>query len=141
MAAQPRPVGAVDLTTTYRNRGAIASLAAALREGTPELFQQQLDGLTSRSNARHHSATLRRLPPLVKEWWMKRSRQLTTLAKRAVDGDQTIDPTAAEALLNAVEQDLVLCPRRKGPWSLHDVHRTLLGPTHSDPRTWQPVSP
>ena len=76
--------GAVDLTTTYRNRGAIASLAAALREGTPELFQQQLDGLTSRSNARHHSATLRRLPPLVKEWWMKRSRQLAKLANRVI---------------------------------------------------------
>ena len=128
--------GAVDLTTTYRNRGAIASLATALREGTPELFQQQLDGLTSRSNARHHSATLRRLPPLVKEWWMKRSRQLAKLANRVIDGDQTIDPIAAETLLNAVEQELVLCPRRRGPWSLDDVHRTLLGPTHSDPRTW-----
>ena len=67
---------------------------------------------------------------------MKRSRQLAKLANRAIDGDQTIDPNAAEALLNAVEQELVLCPRRRGPWSLDDVHRTLLGPTHSDPRTW-----
>jgi len=34
---------------------------------------------------------------------------------------------ASRPLFVLLEQDLLLCPRRRGPWSLDDVHRTLLG--------------
>ena len=34
---------------------------------------------------------------------------------------------AADQLLLELENDLLLCPRRRGPWSLEDVHRSLLG--------------
>jgi len=45
--------------------------------------------------------------------------------------------TKAEPLLRALEQNLVLCPRRRGPWSLEDVHRSLLGDAIAeDPRRW-----
>ena len=35
------------------------------------------------------------------------------------------------------DQELLLCPRRRGPWSLEDVHRTLLGSSSwRDPARW-----
>ena len=128
--------GAVTLQTTYRNRGAIASLASSLRDSDQAKIQPLLEALPDSGNARHHIASLRRLPSLLENWWTER---LNTLQKHATGiqaADDRIDSQAAEALLNTVEQDLVLCPRRRGPWSLDDVHRTLLGKSRHDPKQW-----
>ena len=128
--------GAVTLQTSYRNRGAIAALASELRERSQPDLQPLLEGLSDDGNAHHHTATLRRLPPFVVRWWTGRLHTLKQQATEVLDADGSIRPEAAEVLLDAVEQELVLCPRRRGPWSLDDVHRTLLGSNRHDPTQW-----
>ena len=70
---------------------------------------------------------LQRLPPLVRERWQTRHRRLAALAEGLVDLPEEELQQAAEPLLQELERELLLCPRRKGPWSLNDVHRSLLG--------------
>ncbi|MGB1621452.1 MAG: ATP-dependent DNA helicase [Synechococcus sp.] len=128
--------GAVTLQTTYRNRGAIAALASALRDRHQPEIEPLLEGISDDGNVRHHSATLRRLPSLVVRWWTQHRHTLEQQASQVLDANGGICADAAEALLNTVEQELVLCPRRRGPWSLEDVHRTLLGNNRHDPNQW-----
>ena len=128
--------GAITLQTTYRNRGAIASLAASLRSSDQANIQPLLDALPDSGNARHRTDSLRRLPLLVTHWWTERLSTLQTQAVGILTEDGRIDAQAAEALLNTLEQELVLCPRRRGPWSLDDVHRSLLGKSRHDPQQW-----
>ena len=46
------------------------------------------------------------------------------------------------ALLQEAECDLLLCPRRRGTWSLEDVHRTVLGASElRNPMRWPPGVP
>ena len=128
---------AIHLQRTYRNRGALADLARALREGGLPAFREQLDRLPSQANVTVVEARLQRLPPLVRERWQTRHRRLATLAEGLVDRPEHELQQAAEPLLRELERDLLLCPRRQGPWSLSDVHRTLLGAAAwNDPMAW-----
>ena len=119
--------GAVHLERTYRNRGALAKVAQKLRKGDLQAFAADLAALPEQANLQVHPSPLRRFPALVRERWMQRLQQLQELA---VDLDRCADQelmAESRPLFALLEQDLLLCPRRRGPWSLDDVHRTLLG--------------
>ena len=124
---------AVHLVKTYRNRGALASLAAALRDGG----MASPPHLEGRPPACATSLAIWRLPELLRSRWRERLAQLNTLAEgldRCREDD--LDAEAAP-LLEAIERELVLCPRRKGPWSVDDLHRSLLGEANAaDPLRW-----
>ena len=129
--------GAIHLKQTYRNRGAVAQLASALREGGMDAFQGGLAGLDAEANVRIHRESSRRLPPLIRQHWQGHHRRLLQLSEGLLDCSEAELSGQAEPLLSALEQNLVLCPRRRGPWSLEDVHRSLLGEViAADPRRW-----
>ena len=129
--------GAVHLVQTYRNRGALATLASALRDGGMNAFCGAIDTLPIDGNVLVHRGSPWRLPPLVRQRWCERLDRLSALA-------EGLDRCAAEhladeaqPLLEAMEEELVLCPRRRGPWSLEDLNRSLLGETNAaDPTRW-----
>ena len=119
--------GAVHLERTYRNRGALAQVAQQLRQGDLSAFGAALAALPDQANLQVHPSPLRRFPALVRERWLQRLQPLQELAR---DLDRCPDQelmAASRPLFALLEQDLLLCPRRRGPWSLEDVHRTLLG--------------
>ena len=129
--------GAIHLTQTYRNRGAVAQLASALRDGGINEFQGGLAELDAEANVRIHRESSRRLPLLIRKHWQAHHRQLQRLSEGLLDCSEAELSGKAEPLLAALEQNLVLCPRRRGPWSLEDVHRSLLGEAIAeDPRRW-----
>ncbi|WP_115082556.1 ATP-dependent RecD-like DNA helicase [Synechococcus sp. N32] len=119
--------GAVHLERTYRNRGALAQVAQQLRQGNLEAFAADLAALPEQANLQVHPWPLRRFPVLVRQRWIQRLQQLQALT---FDLDRCTEQelmAASRPLFALLEQDLLLCPRRRGPWSLDDVHRTLLG--------------
>ena len=129
--------GAVHLVRTYRNRGVLAQLAECLRQGDQARFRQSLGALPEASNVRHHQGSIRRLPSWLRQRWRQRLKQLADAASGLESCSEAELIPRAELLLDALEQELVLCPRRRGPWGLDDVHRSLLGEAVvSDPRRW-----
>ena len=129
--------GAIHLSHTYRNRGALALLATALREDGAAGFRRELQGLPADANVQHQWASLRRLPAGVRQGWTDRHQRLKALAKGLLDSPEETLAQSAAALFDDLERTLLLCPRRRGPWSLEDVHRTLLGPdVCRDPMRW-----
>ena len=129
--------GAVHLVQTYRNRGALATLAAALREGGMTAFCHAIDALPADGNVRVERGSPWRLPPLVRQRWRERLQRLAALSQGLDRCDTAALAAAAQPLLAAVESELVLCPRRRGPWSLEDLNRSLLGDVNADdPARW-----
>ena len=129
--------GAVHLVQTYRNRGALATLAAALRDGGMPAFCNAIDALPVDGNVQVHRASPWRLPSLLRQRWLERLERLSGLAE-GLDRCEAVHLAAeAQPLLEAMEADLVLCSRRRGPWSLEDLNRSLLGETNAaDPSRW-----
>ena len=123
----------VTLQTTYRNAGAIAAVAAALREqihgeGKPAAdpigrVRPQLAGLGSKANVRWVEAGLGRLPPEV-ESQLRTHMQALAAAAEACTAGTAHGWSALSALRDGL---LVLTPRHRGPWGVEAVHRQLLG--------------
>jgi exodeoxyribonuclease V alpha subunit len=134
---------AVELRTTYRNDGAIAALAAQLRDSSsngPALLAElkpALDALPTTANLRWQQASATRPPAAVLERLQNHQRRLAELAGRIQPAllppgqePQSGEPllTAAMAsLLAELEQLILLTPIRRGPWGVEGLHRALLG--------------
>lgn len=128
---------AVQLVQTYRNRGALADLATTLRQQGIKAFGEHLEQLPATENVKYERASLRRLPPSVRDGWRHRHQRLSTLASGLLKRPESELNTAATPLLQELERELLLCPRRRGAWSLEDVHRALLGSAEwMDPLRW-----
>ena len=128
---------AVELVQTYRNRGAMAALATTLRQEGMDAFRRDLEQLPPSANVQHQRASLRRLPASVRDGWSDRHLRLSSLARGLLQRPESELNDAATPLLRELERDLLLCPRRRGPWSLEDVHRALLGAAGwKDPMRW-----
>lgn len=114
--------GAVALSRVYRNNGALAAVAAALRAGATDL-EPLLSPLPVEANLRWLQHPAPRLPlPLLERL---RQHQQQLLAHAA--GLDPADPAAAAGLLRQLEHCLVLTPQRRGPWGVDAIHRALLG--------------
>ena len=133
---------AVELRTTYRNDGAIASLASALRRqvaGGSELLhtlRPQLEQLQSGANVQWQEAPAGRPPVEALGRLRQHQQRLTELA----DALGVLDPQAgaaddprAGALLNNLERLILLSPIRQGPWGVEGVQRALLGEALAGP--------
>lgn len=116
---------AVELRTTYRNNGAIAAAAQALRSGEPLL--PLLTQLTPEANLRWLQAPAGRLPAAVLEALRQQQEHLAQLEHALLWRDGLPEPAGAEALLQALEQWILLTPIRQGAWGVEGVHRALLG--------------
>jgi exodeoxyribonuclease V alpha subunit len=135
---------AITLTTTYRNNGAIAAVASALRDAAAPpahgggiaplpLIQPLLEGLGPNDNLTWRQEIGGRLPAGV----LNRLRsQLGALAAKAALC-RPAEPDGWQALLAERDRLLVLSPVRRGPWGVDAIHRAVLGDTASGPAaTW-----
>jgi exodeoxyribonuclease V alpha subunit len=126
---------AVELRTAYRNDGAIAQLAAQLRQqrgGDPLApLRPALEALPAQANLRWLEAPAQRLPAAVLEPLRRHQQRLAQLAD-----DPTSDPAA---LLQELEQLIALSPVRQGPWGVEALHRALLGPLLQAPLARWPL--
>ncbi len=143
---------AVTLTTSYRNRGAIAAVATALRaslnqaatsqleEGASPIatIQAELAALAPGDNLRWLEARPPLLPPELITPLRQHQQQLRQLAQ---DCDPE-DGASHAALLALRDQLLVLTPVRQGPWGLEAIHRSLLGEQlRRSPADWPAGTP
>ncbi len=140
---------AVELRTTYRNDGAIAALAEALRQrpSAPqgELLQElkpTLQALTPKDNVAWIEAPSRSLPPALLETVRGQAAALRASCQTLVWREGRPDPEHSAALLAQLEELVVLSPIRQGPWGVEAVHRELLGDlAKSSPLHWPPGTP
>jgi exodeoxyribonuclease V alpha subunit len=127
---------AITLTTTYRNDGAIAAVAAVLRTslnrhaGSPlEVIRPQLERLKPNDNLVWQPSNGARLPPALVA---RLEKHLTALAGLA-GGCRPERPENWRTLLVERDRLLVLAPRRRGPWGVEGIHRILLGEAAAAP--------
>ena len=140
---------AVELRTTYRNDGAIAALAEALRQRPSgpqgELLQElqpSLQALTPKDNVTWIEAPSRSLPPALLEAVQGQAAALRDSGQALVWREGCPDPDQSAALLAQLEELVVLSPIRQGPWGVEAVHRALLGDlAKSAPLHWPPGTP
>jgi exodeoxyribonuclease V alpha subunit len=125
---------AITLTTTYRNAGAIAAVAASLRQGlgaSPGPRDRDpiaaigplLQALGSTDNLRWHPCSPRILPAELLERLRRHQADLARLAAHCRPGSSRGCPE----LLTERDRLLVMAPQRQGRWGLEAIHRALLG--------------
>ena len=131
----------VELQTTYRNDGAIARVAAALRlamespleenaaEGgatTPvdlvEALRPRLAALGPEDNLQWQELPARGLPPLVLQRLSRHQQALARLAGRCWPDR----PEGWQELLQERDRLLLLSPMRRGRWGVEAIHQALL---------------
>ncbi len=124
--------GAVELTRVYRNNGALAAVAAALRAGAQDL-EPLLAPLPPQANLQWLQQPPARLPQVLLARLRQQQQQLQTLAA----GTDPASPMAAARLLDQLERFLVLTPLRRGRWGVDAIHRALLGDGFlASPQLW-----
>jgi exodeoxyribonuclease V alpha subunit len=136
----------VTLSRVYRNGGAIADAAGALRQllagadgpwpaplgkepSDPASvdplagLRPLLETLPPEANLRWREASPLTVPPLVRQRLRTHLEQLSRRAAACTPGEET----GARALLSERERLLVLSPLRQGRWGLEALHRCVLG--------------
>lgn len=123
----------VTLQTPYRNAGAIAQVASALRErigsqrhavGHPiRELEPQLSALGPGANLHWQEVPLGPLPAVVVQRLQEHLRHLESAVRECTPGTDRGWP----ALVEIRDGLLVLTPRHRGPWGVEAVHRHLLG--------------
>ncbi len=137
---------AVQLHTTYRNNGAIAELAAWLRQQLEEhgdsaptrsrgssatspdspageTLEAWLAGLDPQANLHWQRQPAERLPATLIDRLRRQQLQLAALSA----ADQLDRPEGAAALLGQLDCCIALSPVHGGRWGVDAVHRALLG--------------
>nr|WP_254216721.1 AAA family ATPase [Synechococcus sp. CCY 9618] len=125
---------AITLDTTYRNAGAIASVAAVLRRAIaagpdgqdPDpvaLILPQLRQLNSADNLEWRPCSPRTLPQALVTRLRDHQASLARRAERCAPGS----PQGCRELLAERDRLLVMAPRRQGRWGLEAIHQALLG--------------
>ncbi len=136
---------AVELTTTYRNNGALARLAQALRpDGRPDGaagLRDQLQALSPTDNLRWHQLPLGRPPQLALERLRAHQQRLRQLALALAWPGAAAEPLpeGVAALLAELEACLLLSPVRQGRWGVEEIHRQLLGEAFGRPLQQWPL--
>jgi exodeoxyribonuclease V alpha subunit len=125
---------AVELHRVYRNRGALAHLSAVLLQEGMEAFwaaaaPDRLSAALAETNVKLQRADRRTIPSVVFEALQEQQQQLRAALQsvQAEPGDSgAFNAEAADTVLQGLDSLQVLCPRRRGPWGVDAVHRTLL---------------
>jgi len=132
---------AITLTTTHRNAGAIAAVAADLRAcleaGSAEpnvlaAILPRLEALQPGDNLSWRRDPAGRLPDPVRRRLLEQLAALARIAAGCRPGADH-DWRRLQALREGL---LVLAPLRGGPWGVDTIHRMLLGEAAADPARW-----
>jgi len=154
----------LELTTTYRNNGALARVAQSLRPGVPPgeapPLLVQLQVLSPADNLRWYRLPLNRPPQPALERLRAHQQRLRALALAltwpeasaeanadlSTDSPATGAPTqpplagGVEALLAELEACILLSPVRQGRWGVEEIHRQLLGDSLGRPLQHWPLA-
>ena len=133
-----RELGAavVELSTTYRNNGAIAAAAEILRGRQPgtaaagdplAALRPQLEHLGSGDNLAWLEAPAQLLPSAVLQALQEQQHELAQRCLALRWNGPEPHPGDSDALLRQLEQRIALSPVRQGPWGVEALHRALLG--------------
>lgn len=129
---------AIELTTAYRNDGALALAAERLRRGDGPEFLQGLSQLGESDNLSWWRSASGQRPTALLKRLQAHQAQLSELACRWTPGQHEL----AGELLACLERCVVLAPTRRGPWGVERLNQQLLGADWSrGPGGWPPGTP
>ena len=127
----------VKLTKSYRNKGDIALLRNILKDKGVDAFWQLLSMKEDSTNTLHYLSSLKSVPdPVVKTLvsYRKKLKELTencinyipdeAWQSSMIEVDQSVE---IQKLFKFIDNLLILCPQRYGPWGVKKIHEFLLG--------------
>ncbi len=127
----------VKLTESYRNKGDIALLRNTLKDKGVDAFWKLLAIKEDSSNTRQYFSSLKSIPePVVRTLlnYKKKLKKLTETCNNIIP-DEAWQSSMIEVsqsveilkLFKFIENLLILCPQRYGPWGVKKIHEFLLG--------------
>ena len=127
----------VKLTKSYRNKGDIALLRNTLKDEGVNAFWHLLSMKEDSSNTSQYLSSLKSIPdPVVRTLfsYRKKLKKLTEncinyIPNEAWKSSMIEVPQSVEVLklFNFIDNVLILCPQRYGPWGVKKIHEFLLG--------------
>ncbi len=127
----------VKLTKSYRNKGDIALLRNILKDKGVDAFWQLLSMKEDSTNTLHYLSSLKSIPDPVVRTLVSYRKKLKELTENCInyipDGawqssmievDQSVE---IQKLFKFIDNLLILCPQRYGPWGVKKIHEFLLG--------------
>ncbi len=127
----------VKLTKSYRNQGDIALLRNTLKNKGLDAFWQLLAKKEDSSNTIQHLSSLKSIPEPVVSTLFNYRKNLKKLTENCVNHipneawqSSMIEVEPSEEMLklfNFIDDLLILCPQRYGPWGVTKIHELILG--------------
>ena len=127
----------VKLSKSYRNKGDIALLRNTLKNNGLDAFWRVLSIKEHSSNTTQHISSLKSIPePVVTtlHHYKKNLKKLTENCINSIPNEawksSIIEvPPSVEILrlFNFIDNLLILCPQKYGPWGVQKIHQLLLG--------------
>ena len=127
----------VKLTKSYRNKGDIALFRNILKDKGVDAFWQLLSMKEDSTNTLHYLSSLKSIPdPVVRTLvsYRKKLKELTencinyipdeAWQSSMIEVDQSVE---IQKLFKFIDNLLILCPQRYGPWGVKKIHEFLLG--------------
>ncbi len=127
----------VKLTKSYRNKGDIALLRNILKDKGVDAFWQLLSMKEDSTNTLHYLSSIKSIPdPVVRTLvsYRKKLKELTencinyipdeAWQSSMIEVDQSVE---IQKLFKFIDNLLILCPQRYGPWGVKKIHEFLLG--------------
>ena len=127
----------VKLTKSYRNKGDIALLRNILKDKGVDAFWQLLSMKENSTNTLHYLSSLKSIPdPVVRTLvsYRKKLKELTencinyipdeAWQSSMIEVDQSVE---IQKLFKFIDNLLILCPQRYGPWGVKKIHEFLVG--------------
>ena len=127
----------VKLTKSYRNKGDIALLRNILKDKGVDAFWQLLSMKEDSTNTLHYLSSLKSVPEPVGRTLESYKKKLKELTKNCInyipdeawqssmiEVDQSVE---IQKLFKFIDNLLILCPQRYGPWGVKKIHEFLLG--------------
>ena len=127
----------VKLTKSYRNKGDIALLRNTLKDKGVDAFWHLLSTKEDSTNTLKYLSSLKRVPDPVARTLVSYRKKLKKLTENCInyipdeawqssviEVDQSVE---IQKLFKFIDNLLILCPQRYGPWGVNKIHEFLLG--------------
>ena len=127
----------VKLIKSYRNQGDIALLRNTLKDGGIDAFWHLLSIKEDSLNTIQHLSSLKSIPDPVVSTLFKHRKELKELTENCINLipndawlSSMIEVKQSSEILKLfkfIENLLILCPQKYGPWGVKKIHEFLLG--------------
>tara|TARA_B100000965_G_scaffold375143_1_gene366975 strand:- start:3 stop:1721 length:1719 start_codon:yes stop_codon:yes gene_type:complete len=127
----------VELSKSYRNKGDIAFLRNTLKDKGLDAFWRVLSMKEHSSNVSQHLSSLTSIPDPVFNTLYDYRKNLKNLTENCINciPNETWQSSMIEVapsveiinLFNLIDNLLILCPQKYGPWGVQKIHQLLLG--------------